>query len=152
MNNDTNNTSQTNTVTQDVVVSNKEQDTKQKIKLFSMDKIKQIYQKIDSKLEILIPNKLLRKILIITVVSFIVIFLLLFILGLIFSVSRPKDQGGFTLNKPNIIQSSPAPSEAKTKIQLLLVDLKNQVDDLKFPDSYLTQPTIETKITIDKKK
>jgi hypothetical protein len=114
--------------------------------------LKKMYQTIDSKMEKLIPNKLMRKVLIITIVAFIAIFIFLFILGIILTATRTKAPEGFILNKPVIVQNSPEPEIPDTPTGAVLGELREIINDLKFPDSLLTKPVIETKITVEKKR
>ncbi|MBL7036830.1 hypothetical protein ISR94_03220 [Candidatus Microgenomates bacterium] len=111
-----------------------------------LEKIKPFYDKFDLKLTGLVPDPKLRKIIIILVSGFTLFFALILIIGTIISVSRPKVQQNYTLNKPSITQNSPDPEIPQTKTQKELTDLKNELNSLKFPPSELTTPPIEVGI------
>lgn len=117
------------------------------------DKITQkllpLYQKLDVKLTSLIPNTKLRKIIIISLAGFIVFFVLLLILGVIISSTRPREDTSFTLNKPSITNLSPEPISPKTQTQQNLMNLKNEINSLKFPPSKLNVPSIEKGLNLN---
>lgn len=115
---------------------------------FFIQKIKPLYNKLDLKLTSLVPDQKLRKIIIISTTGFFIFLALLLILGIIFSTARPKEEQSYTLNKPSITQNSPKPEKPNTKIQNELIELKGQLDNLKFPPSELTTPLIEVDIDV----
>lgn len=110
------------------------------------------YEKIDRKLEKLVPSKLLRKVVIITAVSFTAIFIILFLLAAIFASSRQQSPVGFLLNKPNITQENPTTVKVNTPIQQRLTDLRKEINDTKFPQSNLGLPILQTGLTIDSRR
>lgn len=114
-----------------------------------VDKIKPLYQKIDFKLIKLVPNDKLRKVIIYTLVGFILFIVLILTLAIIASITQPKRDTGYFLNKPSITQSSPEPNTPKTPVQQELMNLKNEINNLKFPLSELTVPEIVQGIIIE---
>ena len=60
------------------------------------------------------------------------------------------DSDGLTLNKPKIEAPSPATRVNLNSTQKELLELENKVRDLKFPESILTIPNIESGIKIQK--
>lgn len=113
-----------------------------------LDKLKPFYQKIDSKFVKIIPDQKIRKVAILSLLGFAGFFIFILLLGILASLSQPRVDPGYTLNKPSITQTSPVPDKPKTKMQEELMNLKQQINDIKFPPSELTTPQIETKIEI----
>jgi hypothetical protein len=104
---------------------------------------------LDSKFQSLIPNPKLRKILYISVLGLFGFMFLLIMLGIILSPFRNKNvSNGLTLTKPKIVVSSPEPIKELNETQKELLNIENKIKDLKFPESILTIPAIESKITI----
>lgn len=114
-----------------------------------LNQIKLLLQKMDLKFQNLIPNPKLRKILYISFASLFGFMFLLILLGLILSpfVKRGNSEG-FILNKPQIIAPSPTTEVKIREDQKKLLELRNKIKDLKFPESILTIPTFENKLTI----
>jgi len=104
---------------------------------------------LDSKFQSLIPNPKLRKILYISVLGLFGFMFFLIILGLILMPFR-KNAGtnGFSLTKPKIVIPSPSPTKELNETQKELLNLGNKIKDLKFPESILTIPVIESNIKI----
>lgn len=113
-----------------------------------LDKLKPLYDKIDSGLGSLIPNGKLRKIIISASLGLVVFLVLMLLLGILISATRPQTNNWYSLNKPSISQNSPEPEKTKTEMQTKLMQLENEINNLKFPPSELTPPTIEVDIKI----
>lgn len=111
--------------------------------------LKSLYSNIDLKLTRLVPDKKLRKIIILFLGGFVSFFVLLTLLTAIVSSTRTDSPAGYFLNKPNVTSSSPIPEKPKTKIQESLMGLKTKIENLEFPPGELTTPTIKTGITIE---
>lgn len=124
------------------------------------EKIKSIIQSIsesvkpklnglDLKFQGLIPNPKLRKILYYGVGGLFGFMFLLILLGLLLSPFRSKNtSNNFSLVKPKIEISSPTPQRKLNDTQKQILNLKSKIDDLKFPESILTIPTIESDLHI----
>lgn len=104
---------------------------------------------LDSKFESLIPNPKLRKVLYIFVGGMFGLMFLLVLVGLILSpVTKNGNSNLFVLNKPQIIVPSPTPLVNMRDDQKRLLKLRNEIRNLKFPESILTIPTIESDLKI----
>lgn len=115
----------------------------------SVNQIKQLLQSLDLKFQNLIPNPKIRKVLYITVASLFGFMFFLILLGLILSpFSNRNNPGGFILNKPQIVVPSPISEVNRREDQKKLLELRNKIMDLKFPESILTIPAIESDLTI----
>jgi hypothetical protein len=105
---------------------------------------------LDEKFAKLITDSKLRKIMYFFVGGFLGFILLIIIVGIIslpFRKTSNRDDG-LTLNKPNIINSSPVPQKELNETQKSLLNLENKIKDLKFPESILNIPVIEDNITL----
>lgn len=111
-------------------------------------KFKPLYAKVDSKLTKLVPDGKLRKIIIFSLLGLIIFFVLIILLGLLVSVSQPRTDPGYTLNKPSITQNTETEEKPKTETQTKLMKLKSTINNLKFPPSELTIPSIEVGIKL----
>ena len=104
---------------------------------------------LDSKFQSLIPNPKLRKILYISVLGLFGFMFFLIILGLILMpFKKTGGTNGFSLTKPKIVISSPNPIKELNETQKELLNIENKIKDLKFPESILTIPVIESNIKI----
>jgi len=104
---------------------------------------------LDSKFQSLIPNPKLRKILYISVSGLFGFMFFLILLGLILMPFRKTDgTNGLSLMKPKIVVSSPGPVKELNETQKELLNIENKIKDLKFPESILTIPVIESNIKI----
>ncbi|KKP47207.1 MAG: hypothetical protein UR39_C0005G0020 [Candidatus Woesebacteria bacterium GW2011_GWA1_33_30] len=116
-----------------------------------LDKLKPKLLSLDMKFQSLIPNPKLRKLLYYAIGVLFVFMLFLILLGLILSpFMKNGDSDGLTLNKPKIEAPSPATRVNLNSTQKELLELENKVRDLKFPESILTIPNIESGIKIQK--
>lgn len=120
------------------------------------NKIKKIIESVrpklatlDLKFQSLIPNPKLRKVLYYGTGGLFGFMFLLIFLGLLLSPFRNKNsQNGFSLSKPKVEISSPLPKKELNENQKKILDLENKIKDLKFPESILTIPTIESDLHI----
>jgi len=114
-----------------------------------MKKAKKIITILDTKISTLIPNPKNKKIFYITIGSLFGFMFLIIILGLILSPFRNQKQETDTaLNKPNIIVSSPKPQSKLSETEKIILDLETKIKEMRFPESILNIPNLETDITI----
>lgn len=124
---------------------NKINDFLQNLKLKLIPKITLI----DSKFQTLIPNPNLRKVLYIGVGSLFGFMFLIIILGLLLSPMRNnQNSSSLILNKPKIETSTPTTKEELNEMQKEILKLEMEVKDLRFPESKLNIPMIESNIKI----
>lgn len=103
----------------------------------------------DTKINTLVPNPKIKKILYISVGSLFGFMFLIIILGLILSPFRKQDQTSETvLNKPNVIITSPKPQTELSEIEKQILNLENRIKELRFPESILNIPVIEKDLSI----
>jgi hypothetical protein len=115
----------------------------------SVNRLKPTLLTIDTKIGTLIPNPKLKKMLYIGMGSLFGFMFLIIILGLLLSPLRRVDKSSeTTLNKPNIITSSPEPTKELTQRQKEIMDLRIRINEIKFPPSILNIPMIESGINI----
>lgn len=113
------------------------------------EKVIKIITILDTKVSTLVPNPKTKKIFYIAIGSLFGFMFLIIILGLILSPFRnQKQETGTTLNKPEIIVSSPKPQIELTDTEKVILNLETKIKELKFPESILNIPQIETNITI----
>jgi len=111
--------------------------------------IKPKLTQLDTKIETLVPNSKLRKVLYISLASLFGFMFFLILLGIVLSPFTTSDKSiGFTLNKPNIIAPSPVSETDMREDQRKLLEYRNLIKDLRFPESILTIPNIESKLSI----
>ena len=114
-----------------------------------MKKAKEIITILDTKISTLIPNPKTKKIFYIAIGSLFGFMFLIITLGLILSPFRnQKQETGTTLNKPNIIVSSPKPQIELSDTEKIILDLETKIKELKFPESILNIPQIERNLSI----
>ncbi|HCR35979.1 hypothetical protein A2130_00440 [Candidatus Woesebacteria bacterium GWC2_33_12] len=114
-----------------------------------INKITPRLQILDLKFQNLIPNPKLRKVLYYATGGLFGFMFLLILLGLILSPFMKRGNSvGFILNKPKIEAPSPVARENLNSTQRELLELQNKVRNLKFPESILTIPLIESNLTI----
>lgn len=111
--------------------------------------LERYYSIMDQKTKKLITDDKLRKLVIMAVSVFALIFIFIFLLGILVSLTRPRNIDiGYTLNKPVIPTSTPKAESPKTKTQEKLNELKTQINKLSFPASTYAPPTVITDIKI----
>lgn len=111
--------------------------------------VKNIITILDTKISTLIPNPKTKKIFYIAIGSLFGFMFLIIILGLILSPFRnQKKETGTTLNKPDIIVSSPKPQIELSDTEKVILDLEIKIKELKFPESILNIPQIERNLSI----
>lgn len=112
-------------------------------------KIVPLLVNLDTKFAALMPNPKIRKILYITMATMLGFMFLIIILGLALSPLRTvADPDGSILNKPNIVVSSPEPQKELSEKQKVILNLEIRIKDLKFPESILNTPVLESDIKI----
>lgn len=122
-----------------------------KSKLQSLfEKLKPKLILLDEKFAKLITDTKLRKIMYFFVAGFLGFVVLIIIVGLISLPFRGRNiqSDNFTINKPKIINSSPVPQKELNETQKSLLNLENRTKDLKFPESILNIPVIQSNIKI----
>lgn len=115
-------------------------------------KLQPKYVALDAKFAKLITDSKLRKIMYIFVGSFLGIMFFIIVVGIIALPFRKSNldsnSNGFILNKPNIIVASPIPQKELNETQRKLLNLENKIKELKFPESILNIPVVQSGITI----
>ncbi len=106
----------------------------------------------DEKFAKIITDSKLRKIMYIFVGSFLGIMFLIIVVGIIALPFRKSNldsnSNGFILNKPNIIVASPIPQKELNETQKKLLNLENRINELKFPESILNIPVVQSGLNI----
>lgn len=122
---------------------------KSKIKEF-IEKMKPKLVLLDEKFAKLITDTKLRKIMYFFVGGFLGFVVLIIIVGLVSLPFRGRNiqSDNFTINKPKISNSSPAPQKELNETQKSLLNLENRTKDLKFPESILNIPVVQSNINI----
>lgn len=104
---------------------------------------------IDTKINVLVPNPKMKRVLYITVGSLFGFMFLIIVLGLLLSPFKNKATDSETkINKPNIQNSSPEPQKELSDIQKQIMKLENDINNLTFPESTLNIPIIERGLSI----
>lgn len=118
-----------------------------KEKIFNLVKPKLVI--LDSKISTLVPNPKLKKILYIFIGSLFAFMFLVIILGIIISPFRNRNNSSETvLNKPQIRTSSSAPKKELTETLNKILNLEIKIKDIRFPESTLNIPVLESDIKI----
>lgn len=105
--------------------------------------------KIDEKVDTLIPNPKLKKIIYIAVGSLFALMFVIIILGLLFSPLKNGSQNTQSLfKKPEIGSTSPKPQVVLSERQKQILKLQTEVNEMKFPESILNIPVIESDLKI----
>ncbi len=116
---------------------------------FFINMVKQKFEKLDERFTILIPNQKIRRALYIYSGVFLGLVLLILLIGIIFlPFKNEKIDDEFVLNKPAVIISSPVPSEELSNTDKKLLNIEGRINDLKFPESIINIPVIESDIEI----
>ncbi|MFZ3301504.1 MAG: hypothetical protein WA152_02205 [Microgenomates group bacterium] len=114
-----------------------------------IEKIKPKLILFDEKVNTFLPNPKIKKIAYITVGSLFGFMFLIIILGLLLSPLRNNSRDeGTVLKKTNIIVDSPKPQIELNENQKQILMLENEIKELKFPESILNIPIIESNLTI----
>lgn len=114
-----------------------------------IEKVKPKLMLIDEKINTLVPNPKMKKILYIGVGSLFGFMFLIIFLGLLLSPMRSSnDSTGAILKKPNIISE---PTESQVELnenQKQILKLETEIKEMKFPASSLNIPAIESGLSI----
>ncbi|MDP3014494.1 MAG: hypothetical protein Q8M92_09645 [Candidatus Subteraquimicrobiales bacterium] len=104
---------------------------------------------LDTKINNFVPNPKTKKILYITVGSLFGFIFLIIILGIIISPFRNIDRSsGIILKKPQIETFSPAPQKELSETQKKILGLEIKIKEMRFPESTLNIPVLESEIKI----
>lgn len=104
---------------------------------------------LDFKISVLVPNPKTKKILYISIGSLFGFIFLIIILGIIISPFRNKGgSSGIILNKPQIETSSPTPQKELSETEKKILNLEIRIKEMRFPESILNIPIIETDLKI----
>lgn len=115
----------------------------------SINTVKPILLTIDTKIVTLIPNPKIKKILYIGIGSLFGFMFLIILLGLLLSPFKKQEQdSGTILNKPNIVSTSPEAQKELTATEKEILNLETKIKELKFPESILNIPALETNLSI----
>lgn len=118
---------------------------KEKIKTLTQS----IINSVKPKLEVLIPNPKLRKVLYYGVGGLFGFMFLLILLGLLISpLKKNNNFDSYQPNKTKVEKSSPAPKGELSETERKIIDLENKINEFKFPESILTIPSIKDNLTI----
>lgn len=116
--------------------------------------IKQLIEKVkpklillDQKVDTFLPNPKVKKIAYIAVGSLIGFMFLIILLGLFLSPLRKNQDNRLLLNKPKIIVDSPKPEVNLTEKQKEILKLQIEINEMKFPESVLNIPIIESNLS-----
>lgn len=114
-----------------------------------VEKVKPKLILIDEKVNTFLPNPKIKKIAYIGLGSLFGFMFLIIVLGLLLSPLRNvnKDEGT-VLKKTNIIVDSPKPQAELNENQKQILMLENEIKELKFPESILNIPVIESSLSI----
>lgn len=112
-----------------------------------LEKVKPKLILIDEKVNTFLPNPKIKKIAYIAIGSLFGFMFLIIILGLLLSPMRKADNNETILNKTNIITDSPKPQAELNENQKQILLLENEIKELKFPESILNIPVIESNLS-----
>lgn len=112
-----------------------------------IDKVKPKLILIDQKVDTFLPNPKFKKIAYIGVGSLVAVMFLIIFLGLLLSPLRKTGDNGLLLNKPKIIVDSPRPEVNLTEKQKEILKLQTEINEMKFPESVLNIPIIESNLS-----
>lgn len=118
-----------------------------------LSKIKVKLAPIDSKMQSLIPDAKIRKILYIGLGAIASIFVLLILLAIILTPLRvTSDQTGSIFRRPEIKQGEEKKEVLLTPNQTKIKNLSEKIKSLQFPESLVNPPEILLEITIENKR
>lgn len=125
---------------------------KEKIKTIIGTIIEKVKPKIilfDQKVDTFLPNPKIKKIVYIGLGSLFGFMFLIIVLGLLLSPMRnTKNTDGLTLKKTIITTDSPKPQMELNENQKQILILENEIKELRFPESILNIPVIESGLSI----
>ncbi len=125
---------------------------KEKIKTIIGTIIEKVKPKIilfDQKVDTFLPNPKIKKIAYIGLGSLFGFMFLIIVLGLLLSPMRnTKNTDGLTLKKTIITTDSPKPQMELNENQKQILILENEIKELRFPESILNIPVIESGLSI----
>ena len=114
-----------------------------------IEKVKPKVILFDQKVDTFLPNPKIKKIAYIGLGSLFGFMFLIIILGLLLSPLRnARNSDGPTLKKTNIIVDSPKPQMELNENQKQILMLESEIKELKFPESILNIPVIESNLSI----
>lgn len=114
-----------------------------------IEKVKPKVILFDQKVDTFLPNPKIKKIAYIGLGSLFGFMFLIIILGLLLSPLRnARNSDGLTLKKTNIIVDSPKPQMELNENQKQILMLESEIKELKFPESILNIPVIESNLSI----
>lgn len=114
-----------------------------------IEKVKPKIILFDQKVDTFLPNPKIKKIAYIGLGSLFGFMFLIIILGLFLSPMRNvRNSDGLTLKKTNIIIDSPKPQMELNENQKQILMLESEIKELKFPESILNIPVIESNLSI----
>lgn len=114
-----------------------------------IEKVKPKVILIDQKVDTFLPNPKLKKIAYIAVGSLFGFMFLIILLGILLSPFRQtNNKNGTVLKKAKIVADSPKPEVVLNDNQKQILMLENEIKELKFPESILNIPVIESNLSI----
>lgn len=114
-----------------------------------IEKVKPKIILFDQKVDTFLPNPKIKKIAYIGLGSLFGFMFLIIILGLFLSPMRNvRNSDGLTLKKTNIIIDSPKSQMELNENQKQILMLGSEIKELKFPESILNIPVIESNLSI----
>lgn len=104
---------------------------------------------VDTKFATFMPNPKLRKVAYIATGSLFGFMFLIIFLGLLLSPMRnSNNQTGTLFKKPVIVSESPKPQVELSEKQKEILKFQTEINNLRFPESQLTPPLIESNLSI----
>lgn len=114
-----------------------------------IEKVKPKLILIDQKVDTFLPNPKLKKIAYIAIGSLFGFMFLIILLGILLSPFRQtNNDNGTVLKKTKIVADSPKPEVVLNDNQKQILMLENEIKELKFPESILNIPVIESNLSI----
>lgn len=114
-----------------------------------IEKVKPKVILIDQKVDTFLPNPKLKKVAYIAVGSLFGFMFLIILLGILLSPFRQtNNENGTVLKKAKIVADSPKPEVVLNDNQKQILMLENEIKELKFPESILNIPVIESNLSI----
>lgn len=114
-----------------------------------IEKVKPKLILFDRKVDTFLPNPKIKRIAYIGLGSLFGFMFLIIVLGLLLSPLRnTQDNEGVVLKKTNIIVDSPKPQMELNENQKQILMLESEIKELKFPESILNIPVIESNLSI----